>query len=130
MVDALHQAHALLRSDGEILDVRPDGSRQPRVIRNGRVAGQLLYAPDAREDDASADRAVDRVVALGLFRRVRSGHVWYRYRFQDLAALEAYLRDSGRMAGYSPGTRARLARHAGAPITVRRAIAHQFLRRA
>ncbi len=129
MVDALHQAHAALRADAQLIDVRPDGSRPPRLLRNGRVVGQLLSAPEAREDDAAADRAVDRVIADGLYRPVRAGRVWYRYRFQDLPALDDYIRDSGRMAGYSPGTHGRLARRADAPIVVRRALAYQFLAR-
>ncbi len=129
MVDALHQAHTFLRAGGTLVDLRPDGSRSPRVLRQRRVVGHVLYAPDSLADDAAADAAVETVIGEGLFRRIRAGHAWYGYRFSGLAALDAYIRDSGRMAGYSPRTRERLSRRPQMPISIRRAAMYQFLAR-
>ena len=129
MVDALHQAHRALRPGALLIDLRPDGSRQPRVVRDRRVVGGLFYDAESVGDDAAADRAVDTVIREGLYRGGRSGHAWYGYRFPRLDALDAYVRDSGRMGGYAPGTRERLARRADAPVAIRRAARYQYLER-
>ena len=129
MVDALHQAHTALRPGALLLDLRPDGSRAPRVVRDRRVVGRLFYDAESVEDDAAADRAVDTVINEGLYRGGPVGHAWYGYRFEGLGALDAYIRDSGRMGGYARGTRERLARRADAPVSIRRAARFQYLER-
>ncbi|MFN2520037.1 MAG: hypothetical protein ABR525_03215 [Candidatus Limnocylindria bacterium] len=129
MVDALHQAHTALRAGALLVDLRPDGSRRPRVLRDRRVVGHLLYASESLGDDAAADAAVETMIGEGRFRRLRAGHAWYGYRFPGLDELDAYVGDSGRMAGYSPRTRERLARRPQVPISIRRAAVYQFLER-
>jgi len=129
MVDALHQAHRAVRPGGTIIDLRPDSDHPPRVIRGGRAIGGLYERPHAVSDNHFSDRAVARVVGEGLLTRIRRGHFWYELPIADLAALDDYVAESRRIAGYTRGTHALLARDPGRPIVVKRALAYGIYRR-
>ncbi len=130
MVDALRAAHRRIARGGLLIDARPDHTRPPRVIARGRVRGHLVQCPDADARDRRADAAVARVVADGLFRyRGERGVVWHSSALGGLAGLDAYLDDSTRYCGLSPGTCAALRPMRRGPIAMRRAIAFQVLDR-
>ena len=129
MVDALRAAHQAVRPGGTIIDLRPDSDHPPCVVRHGRRLGGFRERVGAVGDHRAGNRSVARVVKEGLLREIRSGHFWYTLEFADLAKLEAWLASSRRLAGFAPGTRARLARDPDAPITVRRALAFGIYRR-
>ena len=127
MVDALLAARGALKPGGAVIDLRPDAHRAPRVLGRGRVVGMLVTRADSAGDDASADAAVDTVVAQGHYRDLAAGHFWYQVRFADLTELDDYLSTSPRFAGLSPGTRRRVVRRE--PIVIRRAIQYRILER-
>jgi hypothetical protein len=129
MVDALHEAHAAVRPGGTIIDLRPDSSHPPRVLRGRSVAGGLYERRDAVVDNHFSDRAVARVVRAGLLKPLRHGHFWYSFPPMDLPALDAWLATSRRIAGYTRGTHALLARDPSRPIVVKRALAYGIYRR-
>jgi len=129
MVDALHQAHRAVRAGGTLIDLRPDSTNPPRVLRGGRVVGGLFEGRQAIVDNHHGDRAVARVVREGLLKLVRSGHFWYPMPAMDLPGLDDWLAESRRIAGYTRGTHAALARDPARPIIVRRALAYGIYRR-
>lgn len=128
MVDALRAAHQRVRRGGLVIDVRPDHSRQARVLARGRVRAYLTRSRDA-DLDRQADVAIESVVAGGLFRRLRRGLVWYGSRFSDLAELERSIKDSSRYCDYEPGTRRSLIPFRRGPLTMRRAVKFEVLER-
>jgi hypothetical protein len=129
MVDALHQAHRAVRPGGTIIDLRPDSDHQPRVLRGRQVVGGLREQPRAVADSHFSDRAVARVVREGLLKPIRSGHFWYSLPAMDLPALDDWLAESRRLAGYTRGTHALLARDPDRPIIVRRALRYGIYER-
>jgi hypothetical protein len=130
MVDALYQAHRAVRPGGTIIDLRPDSSHQPLVQRGGRTVGRLYERRDAIVDNHFSDRAVARLVREGLLKPIRSGHFYYSLPPMDLHALDTWLSEARRIAGYTRGTRAVLARDPERPIDVRRPLAYGIYRRA
>jgi hypothetical protein len=129
MVDALRSAHGALRPRSLLIDARPDPSRHPRVVAAGRVRARLVQCPDADLRDSRSDAAVTRAVTSGLFRRVRTGHLWHSTRFPDLRELDAYVGDSARYCDYEKGTRAKLLPFRAGPFDVRRSIRFEVLER-
>ena len=129
MVDALHQAHRAVRPGGTLIDLRPDSDHQPRVLRGGRAVGKLYEHRSAVVDNHFSDRAVARVVREGLLVPIRSGHFWYSLPTMDLATLDVWLATSRRIAGYTRGTHAALARDPSRPIVIRRPLAYGIYRR-
>ena len=130
MVDALRAAHRRVKRGGVVIDVRPDAAHPPRIIAGGRIRGGIHQAADSDERDRRSDLAVERVVALGLFRRTgERGLVWHTTRFADLAELDDYVSDSARYAGYDRGTRRALLPFRQGPLAWRRAIRFEVLER-
>ena len=119
MVDALRAAHRALRPNGILVDLRPDGSRDPRVIVHGRVSGHVRPHEEVAADDQAADAAVATVVREGSFRPTRHGHLWHSTTFADVRAFREYLADSPRYRTYVTSS-GRLPH--GARILMRRAI--------
>ena len=113
MVDALRSVHRVLRSGGVLVDVRPSTERVPRLERRGRVIARLVPTDHTRH--RSADGAIARLVAEGLFRPSRGGHFWFRHTFPDRPSLHAWLEE--RDDWDAPA----VALPAG-PITLRRAV--------
>ncbi len=85
MVDALKEAHRILRPRGILVDARPDS---------------LVFARAEHQvgliDDRSSDRAVATAVRRGWFRSLRAGRFWHRVLFEDRPALQRYLDDHAR----------------------------------
>lgn len=129
MVDALRSAHRVVRRGGLVIDARPDASRPPRIVAAGRVRARLRQCPDADLRDGRADRSVAGVVKGGLFRPVRTGHLWHSTRFPGLTELDAYVSDSARYCEYEKGTRAHLLPFRAGPFDVRRSIRFTLLER-
>jgi hypothetical protein len=129
MVDALHEAHAAVRPGGTVIDLRPDSDHQPRVLRGRTVVGGLYERREAIGDNRASDRAVASVVREGLLKPLRAGYFWYSLPRMDLPALDDWLSTSRRIAGYTRGTHAALAKDPARPITVRRALTYAIYRR-
>jgi len=129
MVDALRAAHRAVKRGGFVIDARPDAARPPRLVAGGRVRGRLEQTAETNADDAAADRAVERVLAEGLFRRARAGCLWFRTTYRDLAELDAYLVESARFSRYPPATRRALLPFRKGPIHARRALKFDVLER-
>src|SRR4030065_336969 len=101
MVDALHEAHRVLRPGGVVADIPPElgpGDPRRRCIRaEVRWDGQSAPAGIMREsmeyipEYVGADRAVARVLRDGLFWLERSELFWLRTHFRDLPAVERHI---------------------------------------
>jgi hypothetical protein len=101
MVDALHEAHRVLRPGGAVADIRPErdpGNRRRRYIQvecrwNGRQTpvGEMYEAATSFPEYAGADRAVARVIRGGLFSVVRTEVFLLRTYVRDMAALDRLL---------------------------------------
>lgn len=98
MVDALEEAHRVLRPRGILVDARPDSRvlayaehRISGVLH--RSAGVIATAREELVNDRTSDRAVAIAVRKGWFRSRRSGRFWHRVLFEDLGDLQTYLND-------------------------------------
>jgi len=101
MVDALHEAHRVLRPGGVVADIRPErdpGNRSRRYIRvechwdtERAQAGEMYETPEYFSEYVGADRAVARVLREGLYWLERSELFWLRTHFRDLPTVERYL---------------------------------------
>ncbi|MEX2046538.1 MAG: hypothetical protein WEE03_05200 [Chloroflexota bacterium] len=103
MVDALKEAHRILRPRGLLIDARPD-SRVPayaeRRTKSGRYlrAGVIATSRVALDDDRASDRAIATAAGGGWFRSLRAGRFWHRVLFEGRPELERYLEDHARFA--------------------------------
>ena len=98
MVDALEEAHRVLRPRGILVDARPDSRVLAYAERriggaSHRSAGVIATASEEQVNDRSSDRAVATAVRRGWFRSRRAGRFWHRVLFEDLGGLQAYLDD-------------------------------------
>lgn len=101
MVDALTEAHRVLRGEGILADLRPDrdpGGRRVKWldaywVREARwePAGVLREGAGYYADYVASDRAVERVIRQGLFVLERSMMMRLHTYFRDLQTLERYL---------------------------------------
>lgn len=97
MVDALHQAHRVLRPGGLLIDARPDSHKLALVehLDRGRrrPVGTVNTSRETLGDDRTSDRAVARVKREGLFRSRGARGFMHRIAFASLPALQLYLDD-------------------------------------
>jgi hypothetical protein len=128
MVDALRAAHRRIRRGGLVIDVRPDHTREARIVAHGRVRALLQRSRDA-DMDRHADAAVESVLESGLYRRLRIGRIWYGSRFTDLAELERSITLSVNYCRLRPGARRSLAASRPGPLTMRRAVKFAVMER-
>jgi hypothetical protein len=96
MVDALEEAHRVLRPRGLLVDARPESrvlAQAEHQVKGGayRQAGVIGTARDTLGDDRASDRAVAAAVRRGWFRSLRRGRFWHRVPFEDLTGLQEYL---------------------------------------
>lgn len=129
MVDALRQAHRVLRRGGQLIDARPDAGRIPRILARDRVRAHLRQSEDADHRDAMADRAVATVKEAGLFRHLEGGRVWHDTVMGDLTDLDEYARESARYDGYVRGERRKLLPYRRDRLVMRRAVKFEVLER-
>lgn len=101
MVDALREAHRILRSGGLLIDARPDSRTRAPVEHHERartrLAGTVNTARVSRIDDRLSDRAVARVKREGLFRSRRRGVFIHRVSFASHGEMQSYLDENIRL---------------------------------
>jgi hypothetical protein len=95
MVDALREIHRVLAPRGILVDARPD-SRVPAYAEHQKPKGFQRFGVVKTSrlelaNDRASDRAIARVVRVGLFKRRRRGRFWYLVPFSSLAELRNYL---------------------------------------
>jgi hypothetical protein len=101
MVDALREAHRVLRPGGVVADIRPErdpGNRRRRYVRvecrwdsKQTPVGEMYESTKDFQEYVGADQAVARVIRAGLFSLERSEVFWLRTYFRDLSALDRFL---------------------------------------
>jgi hypothetical protein len=102
MVHALTQCHRVLVTQGFIADLHPERGPRPQgrrlqvltaTKRSEVLVGLLTESADFYRRYLAADRAVERVVARGLFTLQTSDVFLLRYHFSSLPALEQTLKE-------------------------------------
>jgi hypothetical protein len=110
MVHALTQCHRVLVTQGFIADLHPERGRRPQgrrlqvfaaTNRSEVPVGLLEESADFYRRYLAADRAIERVVARGLFSLQTSDVFLLRYHFSSLPALEQTLKKEWAQ-GYTP----------------------------
>jgi len=101
MVDALREAHRILRPRGILIDARPDSRVFAYAEHQGatskfRPAGVIATAREEHTNDRTSDRAVTTAVGSRWFRPLRAGRFWHRVLFEDRPSLQDYLDDHAR----------------------------------
>jgi hypothetical protein len=133
MVDALVEIHRVLAPGGTLVDARPESRvlayaerRKPRGFqRFGLVRTNRLELAN----DGASDRAIARVVSMGLFKRRRRGQFWHLVPFGSLADLRKYLQEHLRFVHRAEWVvnGATRKRHSNEEFVIRRAIRYELL---
>ena len=136
MVDALVEIHRVLAPGGTLVDARPDSRvlayverRRPRGFqRSGVVKTSRLELAN----DRVSDRAIERVVREGLFKRRRRGRFWHLVPFGSLAELRKYLSEHLRFVHRAEWVvdGATRKRYSNDQFVIRRAVRYELLLRA
>ena len=136
MVDALEEAHRILRPRGILVDARPDSrvfayAEHEVGKRKYRSAGVIATAREELVNDGTSDRAVAAAVASRWFRSRRAGRFWHRVLFEDRGAMQRYLSDHPRFLhrvrwSIEPATRLKWDDH---PWAIRRPVRYELFER-
>ncbi len=135
MVDALGEIHRVLAPGGLLVDARPD-SRVPAYAERRRPRtfqrfGVINTSHTELINDRASDRAIERAVREGLFKRRRSGRFWHRVRFDTLAELRQYLWEHLRFVRRARWVvdAATRRRYSNEQFVIRRAVRYEVLER-
>ena len=136
MVDALKEAHRILRPRGILVDARPDSRVLAYAERQGptgsyRRGGSIATARVEHANDGSSDRALATALRNKWFRSLRRGRFWHRVLFEDRLAMQRYLDDHPRFVHrvrwiVDPATRRKWE---GDPWAIRRAVRYELVER-
>lgn len=136
MVDALKEAHRILRPRGVLIDARPDSrvfayAERRTATGNYRRAGIIATARDASMDDRASDRAAATAVGKRWFRSLRAGRFWHRVQFEERSAMQRYLDDHARFVHRVRWMvdRARRRRWESDPWAIRRGVKYEIFER-
>ena len=95
MVHALQEIRNLLKSDGALIDIRPNGELNKfiRPYRDGEGEHFIGYMHEADDyiEYRQAEAAVQEVVAAGLFRIEKAGEFEFRIHADSFAELKTHL---------------------------------------
>jgi hypothetical protein len=136
MVDALKEAHRILRPHGILVDARPESrivayAERATAKSKYRQAGVIATAREELANDRTSDRAVATAVENGWFRPRRAGRFWHRVLFDSRRALQEYLDDHlrfvHRVRWMLPAATRR--RWENDPWAIRRAVRYEILER-
>ncbi|MDP9281382.1 MAG: hypothetical protein M3P38_04725 [Chloroflexota bacterium] len=136
MVDALKEAHRILRPRGILVDARPDSRLFAHAEHQGakgkyRPAGVIATARAELVNDRTSDRAVATAVRNGWFRSLRASRFWHRVLLEDRPALQRYLDDHPRLVHRVRWMvdAAKRRRWEDDPWAIRRAVRYELLER-
>jgi hypothetical protein len=136
MVDALKEAHRILRPRGVLIDARPDSRVFAHAERRSatgtyRGSGVIATAREEHLNDRTSDRAVETAVRNGWFRTLRAGRFWHRVFFEDRPAMQRYLDEHPRLVHRVRWTvdAAERKRWEDDPWAIRRAVRYELLER-
>lgn len=136
MVDALKEAHRILRPRGILVDARPDSrivayAEHQSAKGNFKPAGVIATAREELTNDRTSDGSVATAVANGWFRTRRAGRFWHRVLFDSRRAMQGYLDDHlrfvHRVRWMVPAAMRR--RWENEPWAIRRAVRYEILER-
>jgi hypothetical protein len=101
MVDALKEAHRVLRPHGVLIDARPDSrvvayAEHQTGTSKYRQAGVIATAREELVNDRTSDDAIATAVRRGWFRSKGAGRFWHRVLFESRPAMQRYLDDHAR----------------------------------
>ena len=133
MVDALGEIHRVLAPGGTLVDARPD-SRVPAYVERRKPRGFQRFGVVKTSrlelaNDRVSDRAIERVVREGLFKRRRRGRFWHPVPFGSLAELRKYLSEHLRFVHSAEWVvdGATRRRHSNDQFDIRRAVRYELL---
>jgi hypothetical protein len=136
MVDALHEAHRILRPRGILVDARPDSrvfAYAEHQVGKGtyRSAGAIATAREELVNDRVSDRAIATAVESGWFRSRRAGRFWHRVLFEDRPSMQRYLSDHARFVHRARWTvdAAKRQRWEEDPWAIRRPVRYELFER-
>ena len=98
MVHALQEIHHLLKPNGYLIDIRPNGELNEFIRPRQDGAGEHFIGYMHESDDyieyRQAEAAVQEVVAAGLFQIVKAGEFEFRIHTDSFAELRTYLNET------------------------------------
>ena len=135
MVDALNEIHRVLAPGGILVDARPDSRvvahAERRKAHGFHSFGVVNTSRAELVNDRASDRAIERMVREGLFKRRRRGRFWHRVPFGSLAALRQYLWEHLRFVRRAKWVvdSATRSRYSNERFVIRRAVRFEILER-